>query len=298
VNLGRPVFHAVGLVLFFAKGIYHRIFKEEIQILGSAIAFNAILCAIPLVLLMTSLVGVFLNSSEIAVQHIGEILDTAFPDQQSALQLKSQVKELIGDIVRYRTSIGLVGFSILIWTATSLFSACRSVLNTIYKVESKKLVIRKILEDILWVIVIGVLFIATSLVTWIGSLIDSTLRGMSESLNVNIVLFLDAFPVVLAILLVFLMFFLLYRFIPDQGVSTLIAAISSLTSTTLWWWASKTFGWYIATYHSYSRLYGTYAFVLVLLVWCYYSAIVFIFGAIVGQLSKEYSHSRTTPVAG
>lgn len=292
MHLGKLVFDAVGFVVFFAKGIYHRIFKEEIQILGSAIAFNAILCAIPLVLLTTSLIGVFLNSSEFAVQHIGEILDTAFPDQQAAIQLTTQVKELIGDIVRYRTSIGLLGFVILIWTATSLFSACRSVLNTIYKVESKKLVIRKIMEDVLWVLVAGVLFIATSLLTWIGSLIDSTVRSMTASLKIDVIVFLDAFPVVLAILLVFAMFFILYRFVPDQGVSWGIAAISSFTSTTLWWTASKAFGWYIATYHSYSRLYGTYAFVLVLLVWCYYSAIVFIFGAIIGQLSKEYGIER------
>jgi membrane protein len=83
------------------------------------------------------------------------------------------------------------------------------------------------------------------------------------------------------------MFYIVNRFIPDRSVGSRVALISAITSTSLWWIAGRAFAWYLSAFHSYSKLYGTYAFVLVFLMWIYYSSVVFIIGTIIGDLYRK-----------
>lgn len=271
---------------YLIRGSVARIFEEDIQVLASAIAFNAILCSIPIVLLLMSSIGSFLNTSEMAITTLREMLDAAFSKQ--ANPVRTQIEEFLSDIMRYRTSSGIIGFIVLIWTATSLFSSTRAVLNRIYRVQKHKMMLRKILEEIGWVIFIGLLFLAANLTTWIGTLIGPVLKDAAGLLPFNADIILGTIPLAISFMMTLLMFFLIYRFLPDEHVPSRIAFWSALTASTLWWSAGKAFAWYIATYHSYSTLYGAYAFLLILLVWFYYSSMVLIWGAITGQLVREF----------
>jgi membrane protein len=87
--------------------------------------------------------------------------------------------------------------------------------------------------------------------------------------------------------LTLLMFFAVYRYIPDESPTSRVAWRSALTTTVLWETAARLFAWYLKEFHSYSAIYGTYAFLLVLLIWVYYSSVVFVVGGIVGKLYQE-----------
>ena len=77
------------------------------------------------------------------------------------------------------------------------------------------------------------------------------------------------------------------QFIPDKGVTSRVAFLAAFITTLLWWIAGKVFVWYLSVFHSYSMLYGTYAFLLVFIFWVYYSSISFIVGVIFAQLYRE-----------
>src|ERR1051325_759112 len=96
--------HAVS---YYLQGVYLRLREEELLFMASGIAFNCILCLIPLLLLLTSVLGIVLNSSDIASRKIEEILSTAFPPQPYAQNIKASISQVIGDIIHYRTSFGL-----------------------------------------------------------------------------------------------------------------------------------------------------------------------------------------------
>jgi len=65
------------------------------------------------------------------------------------------------------------------------------------------------------------------------------------------------------------------------------AFISALSSSILWEIAKRIFGYYI--YHSsmINKIYGTYAIMLIVIFWIYYSSLTFIIGAEIGQLYRE-----------
>lgn len=273
--------------VYYIKNLFRHLYNDEIFFLASGISFNGVLCLIPILLLFTSLFGIVLNSSDLAVQKIQEILAAAFPNQPYAINIKNSIQTIIKDIIEYRNSFGIAGIAILTWTATSLFSSMRTALNRIYNIKSSKLMILTILEDIIWVLVVGILFLLIIVSTWVYSLLTTLMHTIPGFGGFEIMLFDEALPFLLTLVLAFIMFLIVYRFIPDVAISWRSAVISSITATTLWLSAAQLFAWYLETFHSFSKLYGTYAFLFVLLIWIYYSSIVFIVGGIAGQLYRE-----------
>jgi uncharacterized BrkB/YihY/UPF0761 family membrane protein len=62
----------------------------------------------------------------------------------------------------------------------------------------------------------------------------------------------------------------------------------------LWVVSGKLFGVYLRSYSLIGTVYGPYAFLLVLLLWIYYSSIIFVFGGIIGEVYWETVHRRET----
>ena len=79
----------------------------------------------------------------------------------------------------------------------------------------------------------------------------------------------------------------MYRFIPDTRPPRAAGIISTVTSTLLWVISGKLFAVYLANFSAIGKIYGPYAFLLVLLFWIYYSSLVFVLGAIIGQVYWE-----------
>lgn len=274
-------------VFDFFKRFYKNLSEQDAVFLASGIAFNGVLCLIPLLLLFTSIFGIVLNSSELAMQKIDQILNAAFPDQPYTQSIRDSIQTVIKSIIEYRKSFGLWGLAILTWTGTFLFSSIRSALNRIYKIKPSKLMILTILEDIIWVLIVVVLFLIIIITTWVYSLIEAILGLISGLTTIDFSIFEATISVLISLILTFIMFFIVYRFIPDAKIENKIANISALTSTVLWIIASKLFSWYISTFQSFDKLYGTYAFILVLLIWIYYTSLVFVVGGVVGEVIRE-----------
>ena len=73
-----------------------------------------------------------------------------------------------------------------------------------------------------------------------------------------------------------------------QGSKTV--ALSALCAALLWEVAKQAFGFYITRFASFERLYGTYALVVLPAFWVYYSSVIFIVGAEIGQLYRTRHH--------
>jgi membrane protein len=88
------------------------------------------------------------------------------------------------------------------------------------------------------------------------------------------------------------MFYILYRYMTDSKPPKAAAVISTVTTTVLWIVSGKIFSVYLTNFSGISTVYGPYAFLLVLLIWIYYSSLIFVFGGIVGQVYWERLRAR------
>lgn len=279
--------HVMEAVWFYVRSISKKLFEDDILFLASGIAFNGILTMIPLMLLTASALGVFLNSSELGVRQLHEILDAVFPPQPFALSIKESILTVVSDIIRYRTSLGLFGVVVLIWTATSLFDALRSALHKIYRLPKTRSLIASIIHDVGFVFLAFVLFISSNFTIWIVSLLERVALSVPELASLKLRSIGHSLPTVIVILLTAIMFYIIYRHIPDSKPPKVAGIISTITTTILWVVSGKLFAVYLSEFSAIGKIYGPYAFILVLLIWIYYSCIIFVIGGIVGQVYWE-----------
>lgn len=271
----------------YVKGVMRRLNDVDILFLSSGIAFNGILCLIPLLLLLTSILGVVLHSGRFPTQKIDDVLNAIFPLQPYAQKIKTGIKDILFDVVHYRRAIGISATVVLVWTSTSLFSAVRTVLKRVYKVGVPKPFLRHVFENLALLVLLGVLFLIANTFTWILAFVDSILQDVPLFKPIYLTGVMKFVSFLFSFAPALLMFFIINRFLPPGGISGKAAFIASLTTTSLWWMAGRAFGWYLTVFHPYNKLYGTYAFLLVFILWIYYSSVVFVLGAVAGQLYRE-----------
>lgn len=279
---------------YYIRSISKKLAEDDILFLASGIAFNGILTMIPLMLLSASALGVFLNSSELGVRQLHEILDAVFPPQPFATSIKESILTVISDIIRYRTSIGLFGVVVLIWTATSLFDALRSALHKIYGLPKTRGLIASIVHHVGFVFLAFVLFIGSNFAIWTMSFLERIVLSIPQLSTMHIQGIGKSLPTVIVILLTALMFYIIYRHIPDSKPPKVAGIISTVTTTILWIVSGKLFGIYLSDFSAIGKIYGPYAFILVLLIWIYYSSIIFIVGGIFGQVYWERLRLKET----
>ncbi len=287
ITLVKFVLRYLETFWFYTRRIGKKLMEEDILFLASGLAFNCILTMIPLLLLAASALGVVLNSSQAAIGQVHDILNALFPPQPFATSIKESILRVISDIIAYRRSIGLFGAVILIWTATSLFDALRSVLHRIYHLKRTRNLFVTILHDVVFVFLVFGLFVFSNLFLWAFALADQLTKSIAPLADARIFDIGASIPTIIVVLLTAVMFYVVYRYIPDTKPPRLAGIISTVTTTILWVVSSKLFAWYLSGFSSIDRLYGPYAFILVLLIWVYYSSLIFIIGGIVGQAYWE-----------
>lgn len=274
-------------VWFYVRGIAKKIKDDDILFLASGLAFNGILTMIPLMLLTASAIGIFLNSSEAGIRQLHDVLNAAFPPQPFATSIKESILTMVSDIIAYRTSLGLFGILVLLWTATSLFDALRSVLHAIYRIPRTKGLLSSLLHDLGFIFLVFLLFLASNISLWLVSLIEQIAERMELFGSLDFSLFKDTLPTLIIFLLTGCMFYIIYRYIPDSKPPKAAGVISTLTTSVVWIVSARLFALYLSEFSAIGTLYGTYAFILVLLIWIYYSSVIFIFGGMVGQIYWE-----------
>jgi membrane protein len=271
----------------YVRALTRKLVEDDILFLASGLAFNGVLALIPLLLLSASALGIFLNSSELGVKQVDEILSAIFPPQPFATSIKESLTDVIEDIILYRGSIGLFGVVVLVWIATSLFDSLRSVLHTIYRMGKTKRLLVSLAHHVGFVFVVFLLFLATSGITWVFSLLKGLVRSIPAFASSRMPGLDETVPTIITTLLTAFMFYIIYRYIPDSKPPRAAGAISTVTTTILWVISGKMFAVYLSDFSAIGTIYGPYAFILVLLVWIYYSAIIFIVGGMVGQIYWE-----------
>ena len=89
---------------------------------------------------------------------------------------------------------------------------------------------------------------------------------------------------VISLVTIFFLFVVLYITVPRKKLGKKAVFLSAFWSAILWEAAKQAFGYYIYNFANFGKIYGTYALVVVIAFWIYYSAIVFIIGAEIGWL--------------
>ncbi len=280
---------------YYFTGLYRKILRHDVLLYASGIAFNGLMCLIPILLLTTSLLGTVLNSSSSAMSGMDEVLSNLFPAQLYSPKLRQITAEIIRDVIFYRKSMGVLGSVVLFGTVAALFGSVRTVLHYVYGITKQPRFVIGQIRDWGMAFLIGILFLVMNGFTWLASFamksgIFMVQRGTVEYLVLNTTL-----ENVVSFIITTITFYFVYRFIPYEQPPRKVVLVSSLTTAVLWEVAGRLFVFYLVTFKPYNSVYGAYAFIAVGLIWIYITSIIFVVGAMIGQLSYERLYQGVRP---
>lgn len=265
------------------KGFIKKLDEDNIFFLASGLAFNLLICFIPLILVILSIVGFFFYSSQETLTYVQKYLDKLLP------QASSKLTSNILNIVKDRKLVGLIGFVGLFWAASRLFSSIRTVLDKTLEVSWPHGFIKEKLMDLLMVFVTGFLFLISFILTGLIDLLGSIPEKLGIKAPSQIVFHWRGILVSLmgGYLFSVLMFFLLFRFMPSRRPSNRMALLTALLIAALWDAAKYIFRLYVNLLNNFTAVYGSLGLLVVFIFWIYYSCLIFVLGGEIVWLQER-----------
>lgn len=256
------------LLWIFSKA-YKKFNTDRCPLLASALVHATVFSLFPLLVALLSLSVFVLGSSEGIIERLMPIFQQVFP---------VGIDKIIRDITAVKQTsiiVALIGFVGFTWAAATIFRAIESTLNVIWKVKKDRPFFRKSLITIgsAFLVFLG-LFASFGLTIW-GTAFGGT--GLAR--------FLPEFSFVANIAL----FGLIYKFFPNRHVLWREAYFGALFTGVFWELAKLLFSMYIINVVDYTKIYGSLSAFIILFLWVYYSAYIFLFGA---ELSYVYARRK------
>jgi membrane protein len=161
------------------------------------------------------------------------------------------------------------------------------VLANIFDIESERGIIDGKIFDVKITVLASILFVLSMAVTTYITLATSrgvtemVARGVRSDVMGGVEYWIGR---LLAFALLVVMFFALYKFLPIRRVRTSTAWVAGLFTGVMFELARQVFSYYVFTFQPGSLYTGTLISIVIIVVWFYYAALIFILGGEVGQV--------------
>jgi membrane protein len=260
--------------------------EDNVLFLAGGIAFNILLAAVPFVLLLVWGLATLLNASsaeanDVVVRYLDRLLPSHVETPDAGTH------KLISDILTTHQSLGLWSAIGFVWFSTRLFGSLRTVLASVFDIESERGIIQGKLFDIKITVLSTILITAYTLIsTYVLVATKSSVEVLEElGIRSDVMGQARAWGThLMASSILALMFFSLYKFLPVRRVRTKTAWVAAIFTTLMFEAAKLVFGLYVSSFNPGSLYAGTVAAVVVVVFWVYYAALIFILGGEVGQV--------------
>lgn len=270
----------------YLRRIWHHAADDDLIFLASGVAFGILLAALPFALLvMSGLATLLKESPERTALTVHQLLDSLLPRHSGA---EESVHGFIDGVLKSTGALGIWGAVGYFWFTARLFGALRSALSQVLDFGTQRGVVAGKLFDFRLTVVATVLITAYLALTAYVAI--ATSRG--ASFLVNLGLRSDVMTGVeyaigrlLAFILVVLLIFLLYRFIPVRGIPTRAALVGAVTASISFELTRVAYAALTGVLSPATIYTGTLYTIVSVVFWVYYVAIIFLIG---GEVARVY----------
>lgn len=252
----------------FFKKVFNVIKRPEMAVLPGQLAFFFVLSVVPIVTLITYGTS-FLHLS---MDFIGNFIDKAFGED---------IVDLIVPMVSvsnidFRFFLTLfVGFVIASNGATSIIVTS----NSIYGIPNTNFIRRKT-KAVIMTFIIVILFIFILIVPVFGkSIIEAiTFVNMNETITNTITFVFNLLKGPITWFIIFCFIKILYTMAPDRKLESIYVNYGAVFTTVMWIIITALYSYYINHFANYAVFYGGLANIVMLMLWVYFLAFIFVIG--------------------
>lgn len=267
-----------------------RLEQQRVFLLAAGIAFNVLLCVLPLLGLVI-VVASLVVPPEVVQQSITDAIAGALPPTAQVQRLLDLLLREVERVRSYALTATIVAAVILLWTSSTLLSTLRTALNAIFSIPTPHSFVWYKLRDIALTLVLIALVVVMLLLTPILSLLSANVSQLAPFLEM---IHLSGWISFVANLVsTFALIFLLYHFVPSRPQPLFIIVRASIVALFLWELARVAFTYYIEHARSLGAIYGTFSLIVVAALWIYYTALIVLISGEVAEYWWEQHTAKT-----
>ena len=271
---------------YYVAGLSRNVDRDHVFLKDSVLAFALVVCIVPLTLIIFALLGIVLEKPSITGQ-IDAFIERAIPYGTYAAYVKGVVASRVNEFTAYKGTAGIIGIVGLLVATTSLFSSMRTVLDTVYQLEDTESILFGKLRDLLLILLVLVFVLLSTTILPSIHVIKGFAHKLPFLADYQRTFLTESGLRGISFLLIFASFLIIYFAVPQQRLPRSVILVSSLSAAILWYVAKEAFGFYVVHVATLKRVYGAYSLIIVVAFWIYYTAVVFVLGAEIGQLYRE-----------
>lgn len=266
------------------KRVFSEIQKDDVFGRAAQLAYYFLLALFPLLLFLTSIIGLLLGSGTGLRHSLFNYLSQVLPGSAFSL-VDSTLYEVSAASSGSKLAFGLLA---ALWAASNGMGAITQALNAAYNVTESRPWWKQRLTAISLTLVLSVLIIsALVLLLYGGRLADHIGGSYGFSAAFTLTWKVLQWPIVFAFML--LAFALIYYLAPDlHEQSWAWVTPGSVVGVGLWLFVSFAFKLYLHFFDSYSKTYGTLGAVIVLMLWLYLTGAAILIG---GEVNSEIENA-------
>jgi membrane protein len=270
----------MSLKLGWVSELYTNWQKDRVSILAAALSYYAVFSILPILLICISVAGAVFGENAARGQVLEQI------DGLLGAQVALQIQELIKNAHHPGNALNAQIFSIFIlfFSASGVFSAIQDGLNTIWGVKNN--------PDKKWFALLKsrLLSFAMVLIAAFLLLVSLVLSALLTLLSSHITYFMGAniFLELTTFLIVTLLFAMMFKYLPEVNLRWSNIWVGAVITSFLFSFGKILIGYYLNQIHI-ASVFGAASFLIILLIWVYYSTQIFFIGA---EITKIYSLKR------
>jgi len=247
------------------------------------ISYFALLCAVPLVALFAYVTAKVLGNSAIAFRSLNIFSEEFFA------RLDPSFFSRLQDVAKNLSNLGWISLGGSFVAASFLFSNLIYSINFIFKAHYQKSFFYNRLMEYLIMFTIGIIMLFSLAITAVWTALHRTIETSAfgtQFLNPKAMTLVDnvLLQYLLPFTLTFLVFFSLYKFIPEVKVHTRSAALAAVIAAVLWEIFKRGFAFYVVNLSVIGMvlsklLQGTLTSIIFFLLWISFSLVILLWGA-------------------
>jgi membrane protein len=255
--------------------------EDDASSLAASVAYYLALSLFPMILLLTSGIGLVLQFTKIGRSAEAQLLSTL--ENQASPVVKVQVEQVLEQLRSHSIVTGPFGLAAALLAAASVFSQIDRGFDKIFRIPIRKesglkrtlfRVVRYRFSAFLMLLGVGGvvlgLFAGSTMITQLRSVTDSSMPSLSHAFGI--------FDFLFEFLSNSLLFAIVYRWVPRKKVVWSDALRGGLLAASIWELGRVVLGVFLIGMR-YTTAYGAIGSFIAILLWCYYGICILFFGA-------------------
>jgi membrane protein len=275
-----------------ASGVWNYLYKliskfseDNCFLLAGGVAYFTIFSLVPILLVILGVFSYFIGQDAVRME-IFELV-RIYMGEESAIEVIRLIDRAHQPVSGIMTAV--LGLVTLVFTSSTLFVNLKNSLNIIWNVQGKaEGGALKTIKDrgvaFLMVLLVGLLMIFTIILEAMAAVF---IGFFEEYVPMRWVLGLGLVENVVLFLVLFLLFGSIYKFLPDVEIRWRDVRFGAFVTTLLFLVGRQGISIYLSR-SDMTAIFGPASALVAILVWVYYSALIFFVGAEITQLRAKY----------